>query len=165
MILGFAHPALVVPDLERARDFYERVFGFTVVGEEGWSDAPEVDRAIGLEGSACRGLTLSGHNCFLELLEFQAPTQSGPDPESLGAHEAGIRHLSFYVDDCESEYRRFLSLGGQALGEPVASPAGGNAVYGRDPFGNIIELCEVARPAESLLELPGIARENREETN
>ena len=28
MILAFAHPALVVPDLERAREFYEAMFGF-----------------------------------------------------------------------------------------------------------------------------------------
>jgi catechol 2,3-dioxygenase-like lactoylglutathione lyase family enzyme len=162
LILGFAHPALVVPDLDQAADFYQRAFGFQVVGQEGWRNAPEADRATGLDGSACRGLTLKGHNCFLELLHFEAPAQQGPDPENLGAQEPGIRHLAFYVDDCRAEYERFLSLGGKPLGQPSASPSGGSAVYVRDPFGNIVELCEVARPEESLLELPGIDRLNND---
>jgi catechol 2,3-dioxygenase-like lactoylglutathione lyase family enzyme len=52
VILGFAHPGIVVPDLEQAREFYERALGFRVIGAEGWSDNPDLDRAIGLEGSA-----------------------------------------------------------------------------------------------------------------
>ena len=73
MILAFAHPCLVVPDLERAREFYEQMFGFEVISNEGWSDNPEVDRATGLEESACRGYMMKGHNCFLELFEFSSP--------------------------------------------------------------------------------------------
>jgi len=36
MILGFAHPGLVVTDLEKARTFYETMFGFRHIGDEGW---------------------------------------------------------------------------------------------------------------------------------
>ena len=43
MILAFAHPCLVVPDLERAREFYERMFGFEVLSEEGWEDDRDAD--------------------------------------------------------------------------------------------------------------------------
>lgn len=35
MILGFAHPALVVDDLERAVEFYRDMFGFTEISREG----------------------------------------------------------------------------------------------------------------------------------
>ena len=52
MILAFAHPGLVVPDLEKASQFYQHMFGFEVISTEGWKDSPEMDRAIGLEGSS-----------------------------------------------------------------------------------------------------------------
>ena len=156
MALAFAHPCLVVDDLELAREFYEAMFGFRVAGEEGWADNAAADRAVGSRGSRCRGYMLAGHNCFLELFQFEAPESTGPAPRSLGAHEPGLRHLAFYVDDCAGEYRRALSLGAEPLGhlnDPAETTA---AVYMRDPCGNIFELCEVAAEAERLERLPGI---------
>ncbi|WOJ97761.1 VOC family protein [Congregibacter brevis] len=155
MILGFAHPAVVVSDLERSRDFYSAAFGFRVLSDEGWSDTPEVDAAIGSGDSRCRGYMLAGHNCFLEIFEFENPQQTGPEPSTLGPHERGLRHLSFFVDDVEAEYERVLALGAQALGAPQKA-SGITAVYLRDPDGNIIELCECPTPEEDLRRLPGI---------
>ena len=60
MILAFAHPGLVVPDLDRAREFYERMFGFRVISDEGWTNEPAIDRAIGSSGSASRGHLMAG---------------------------------------------------------------------------------------------------------
>ena len=162
MILAFAHPGLVVDDVERAREFYERMFGFRVISDEGWSDNPVVDGAIGSNGSRSRGYMLAGHNCFLELFEFEAPQQSALHPSQLGPHEQGIRHMAFYVDDCRAEYQRCLSLGGQSLGEPAARESGVNAVYMRDPCGNIIELCEIPGSAENPTRLTGINCLNEE---
>lgn len=158
MILGFAHPALVVPDLERAREFYEAMFGFSHAGDEGWADRPDIDQCLQLQGSASKGYMLKGHNCYLELFEFTAPEQHGPEPASLGVHEPGIRHLSFYVDDCWQELERFKHLGGQAMGEPVGSDEEGWAVYCRDPFGNVLELAEVMAHEESPTTLPGFEK-------
>jgi catechol 2,3-dioxygenase-like lactoylglutathione lyase family enzyme len=152
MILAFAHPGLVVPDLDAARDFYAAMFGFSVVGEECWADNPVVDEIIGSVGSASRGLMMAGHNCFLELFEYTAPPQGEVTPGQLGPHEPGIRHLAFYVDDCRAEFERLLSLGGQVLGDPR-----GGAVYCRDPFGNIVELCEIPADKEDPRELPGLS--------
>ncbi len=158
MILAFAHPGLVVPDLERARQFYERMFGFCIIGDEGWENDPAIDRGIGSSGSASRGYMMAGHNCFLELFEFSAPPQEGQSPGALGPHELGIRHLAFYVDNCRAEHQRFLNLGGGTLGEPVGDDEHGWVVYCRDPFGNIIELCEIPTPHENPTELPGVDR-------
>lgn len=158
MILGFAHPAIVVSNLERAIRFYCDGFGFKRFSQEheSWSDNVDIDAAIGSRGSAVNGCMLAGHNCYLELFEFTAPEQCGPDPASLGPHERGIRHISFYVDDVESEYQRLLELGAQALGAPQKS-AGITAVYIRDPDGNIVELAEFPTPEENLANLPGIS--------
>jgi len=156
MILGFAHPGLVVPDLEKARSFYEQMFGFRHFCDEGWQDNPTVDKVVGVDGSACKGCTLAGHNCYLELFEFSAPDQAGPAPGSLGPHEPGIRHLAFFVDDCRAEYQRLLDLGGDVLGEPTDLGGGVYTVYCRDPFGNIIELAELPTEDEDPRNLPGV---------
>jgi catechol 2,3-dioxygenase-like lactoylglutathione lyase family enzyme len=156
VILGFAHPGLVVPDLEKAKTFYEVMFGFRHFCEEGWQDNTAADKVVGVRGSACKGYTLAGHNCFLELFEFSVPTQNGPPPGDLGPHEPGIRHLAFFVDDCRAEYQRLLDLGGEMLGEPTDIGGGVFTVYCRDPFGNIIELAEPPNRDEDLRNLPGV---------
>lgn len=158
MILGFAHPAIVVSDLDRAVDFYCDAFGFRRFSEEheSWQDSPEIDAAIGSEGSNVRGCMLAGHNCYLELFEFVAPRARGPEPSTLGPHEPGIRHISFFVDDVEAEYERVISMGASALGAPQKA-SGITAVYVRDPDGNIVELAEFPDPREDLRNLPGIS--------
>ena len=155
MILAFSHPCLVVPDVEQAREFYEQMFGFKYLSDEGWEKNSAIDTAVGTPNSACRGYMLAGHNCLLELFEFSQPAKSGQQPKTLGIQELGIRHLSFYVDDVELECRRFLELGGSHLGQPE-----GGVVYLRDPFGNIIELCEIPNEAENPANLPGISSLN-----
>ena len=157
MILGFAHPGLVVPDLEKARRFYEEMFGFRHFCDEGWSDSPAADRVTGLQGSTCRGVTLAGHNCYLELFEFSRPEQPESDGESADANVQGIRHLCFFVDDCRAEFERLLELGGEPLGEPTDIGGGIYTVYCRDPFGNIIELAEPPSADEDLRNLQGVS--------
>lgn len=157
MILGFAHPGLVVPDLEKARRFYEKMFGFRYFCDEGWQNNETVDKAIGVASSACKGVTLAGHNCYLELFEFSAPAQEGPSPRDSGPNDLGIRHLAFFVDDCRAEYQRLLDLGGDVLGQPTDLGGGVYAVYCRDPFGNIIELAELPSKEEDPRNLPGVS--------
>jgi catechol 2,3-dioxygenase-like lactoylglutathione lyase family enzyme len=157
MILAFAHPGLVVPDLEKARQFYQQMFGFEVVSKEGWQDSPEMDRAVGLKNSSCRGLMMKGHNCFLELFEFDSTSSGKSSFSEINADTPGIRHIAFYVDDCKAEYQRLKNLGGIALGEQAGDDQSGYAVYCRDPFGNIIELAEIPGPRESPLNLPGVS--------
>jgi len=156
MILAFAHPAIVVTDLERAREFYERMFGFRVIGHEGWEPGSPSEKVTGAAGSSCRGYYLAGHNCFLELFEFDQPAQTSAPPGQLMPHEPGIRHLAFYVDDVRAEYERLLALGGEVLGELPEGDSVPMAIYCRDPFGNIIELCRVPNDAEQPTSLPGV---------
>ena len=158
MILGFHHPGIVVPDLEKARDFYCKMFGFEVQAEETWQVPNSIyDQGVGLMNSAARGYILKGINCYLELWKYQSPTSQG-DPAQQGANDYGIRHLCFQVDDARSEFERLKTLGGIAMNEPVDT-GDGYAVYARDPFGNIIELSEIGGPCRPLPELEGLSRD------
>jgi catechol 2,3-dioxygenase-like lactoylglutathione lyase family enzyme len=153
MILAFAHPGIVVPDLDKAIEFYSKMFGFRVIGNESWQDSDAYDQAIGLNGSAARGVIMAGHNCHIEIFEYRAPKPTIDPPETFLAHETGIRHIAFYVDDPQKELDRLIDLGGSALGR---LPDGGGAVYARDPFGNMIELCQIPSPEENPMQLPGV---------
>ena len=155
MILAFAHPGIVVPDLEKAIEFYEKMFGFKVIGTENWENSEPYDQAIGLRGSAANGVIKAGHNCHLELFEYAAPQQTIDPPDSFLAHETGIRHIAFYVDDPQTELDRLVELGGSRFG---SLPEGGGAVYARDPFGNMIELCKIPSPEENPERLPGVSK-------
>ena len=155
MILAFAHPGIVVPDLDKAIDFYSQMFGFRVIGNESWDDSDAYNQAIGLKGSAAKGVIMAGHNCHIELFEYSAPAQAVAPPGTFLAHETGIRHIAFYVDDPQKELDRLISLRGSALGR---LPEGGGAVYARDPFGNMIELCKIPSPEESPENLPGVKK-------
>jgi catechol 2,3-dioxygenase-like lactoylglutathione lyase family enzyme len=155
MILAFAHPGIVVTDLDKAIEFYSKMFGFKVIGEESWENSAAYDQAIGLKGSAAKGVIMAGHNCHIELFVYSAPAPTIAPPETFLTHETGIRHLAFYVDDAQKELDRLIKLGGSALG---SLPEGGGAVYARDPFGNIIELCQIPSPEENPTNLPGVSK-------
>jgi len=155
MILAFAHPGLVVPDLEKAIDFYSKMFGFKVLSYENWEDSKAYDQAIGVKNSAAKGALLSGHNCHIEIFQYTSPGQTIDPPEKFFAHEMGIRHIAFYVDDPQKELDRMVALGGSAMG---SLPEGGGAVYARDPFGNIIELAKIPSEDENPERLPGVSR-------
>jgi catechol 2,3-dioxygenase-like lactoylglutathione lyase family enzyme len=154
MILAFAHPGIVVPDLDKAIEFYSKMFGFTVIGNENWEDSEAYDQAIGVKKSAAKGVIMAGHNCHIELFQYKAPKATIAPPDTFLAHETGIRHIAFYVDDPQKELDRLVSLGGSRLG---SLPEGGGAVYARDPFGNMIELCKIPSPEENPTRLPGVS--------
>ena len=157
MIIGFAHPAIVVPDLDRAIRFYTDMFGFELVETERWeSDNAMYNQGVGLERSAATNCVLQGHNCFLELFVYLAPEPTAPAPASLGANEPGLRHLCFYSDDVRADFQRLLDLGGQAINPPAGNDEFGYCVYCRDPFGNLIELTEQGGSARNLLDLPAV---------
>lgn len=79
MILGFSHPAIVVNDLERMIEFYEKAFNFRPLSQEfeSWDNNPAIDAATGLNKSSVSGVMLAGHNCYLELFKFRSPEPDG----------------------------------------------------------------------------------------
>ena len=153
MIKGFHHPAIVVPDLEKAREFYGDVLGFTLVEELSWNNpSPVYDQITGLENSAARGYLMKCNNTYLELFQYNSPAVRCGTSQPC-ANEPGIRHLAFEVDDAQVEYARLKMAGGVTMNEPYIFPEGGSAVYCRDPFGNIIEFTTAGKGFPSIDDL------------
>jgi catechol 2,3-dioxygenase-like lactoylglutathione lyase family enzyme len=139
MILGVHHPALAVPDMRRAREFYCGVLGFEVAMEaEIPSGVPPLDAAFGVADAGCKVCLLRKGNTCIELFEFAAG-EPGEPRRPVNRH--GITHLALASDDYAKDYDH-LAANGVVFNTPPMGEAPSRWAYGRDPFGNVIELLE-----------------------
>jgi len=143
MILGVNHVALSVPDMDRALAFYGDLLGFEKLSDAGWPAGTEsADRILAVEGTSARVCHIGMSNLLMELFEFG---DCVPEPQHprRPVIDHGITHICLAVTDLDEEYAR-LSAAGMAFHSPptdVGIP-GVRTVYGRDPFGNVVELEE-----------------------
>lgn len=139
MILGLHHAAIAVPTLEAGLDFYVGVLGFEVCSEaELPSGFAPLARSFGLEDAACRVRMIQKGNSFLELFEFSTALAGETDRP---VNRIGITHIALASDDAESDFAR-LEAAGVEFNAPLFGAAPTRFAYGRDPFGNVIELLE-----------------------
>ena len=141
MILGVHHPALAVPDMQRAREFYCGVLGFEVAMEaEIPSGIDAMNAAFGVADAGCKVCLIRKGNSAIELFEFRSG-EKGETRRPVNRH--GITHLALATDEYQKDYD-YLLAHGVAFNTPPNGEAPYRWSYGRDPFGNVIELLEHA---------------------
>jgi glyoxylase I family protein len=139
MILGVHHPALSVPDLAKALEFYRDKLGFETVMEADLPDGIEmISAGMGIASSKYKVAMLRKGNSCIELFEFPDADVATPDRP---VQKHGITHICLASDDYQADYEMLESAGVRFTGAPVGV-APGRWVYGRDPCGNIMELLE-----------------------
>jgi glyoxylase I family protein len=148
MILGVHHPALAVPDIQKALDFYCGVLGFEqVMSAELPSGIAPINAAFGVPDAGCKVRMIRKGNSCIELFEFNAGQPGDPvRPVTLG----GITHFALASDDVAKDYE-LLAANGVSFNAPLFGAAPSRFAYGRDPFGNVIELLEHAPGAPTAL--------------
>ena len=139
MILGVHHPALAVPDMQKALDFYCGVIGF----EECMSaDIPSgvsvMDDAFGIADAGCKVRMVKKGNSCIELFEFNSPEDG---TASRPVNRSGITHFALATDDPDADYEKLVAAGVE-FNTPLFGASPSRFAYGRDPFGNVIELLE-----------------------
>ena len=141
MIHGIDHTALSVPDMDAAIDFYSGVLGFEVLMNFAWpSGAKPLDDLVGLPDSASKVAMLKLGDTKLEIFQYQNPVGKAQDPERP-VSDHGIIHLCLAVSDIQQVYERLCDAGVRFNSPPIDMGAE-KCVYGRDPFGNVLELLE-----------------------
>jgi len=157
MILGINHVSMSVPDLEQAIHFYSDLLGFKKLEQMGWAQGSKMgitaDKITGATGTAGTAIHLRGPNLLIELFQFSGGNPKAQDPERP-VIDHGITHFCLSVQNLDHEYARLKAAGVKFIGEPVQIAPGLRTVYGRDPFGNIIEFEEAKGridPAQSAL--------------
>ncbi len=148
MILGVHHPALAVPDMRKALDFYCGVVGFEQVME---ADLPSgfepMAQAFGLDDAGCKVRMVRKGNSCIELFEFASGTPGTP---ARPVNREGITHFALASDDFQKDYDH-LAEHGVKFNAPPFGESPSRFAYGRDPFGNVIELLEHAPEAPTSL--------------
>ena len=135
------HVGMSVPSLDEARRFYVDLLGFKELGEGGFADDPEIDAIMGLEGAAAKAAFLTFGDFKIEMFEFAAPAQERDDA-GRPVHRHGITHFCLDVTDVRALQARLKAAGMRFHSDPI-DKAGVRTCYGRDPFGNVIELQEI----------------------
>ena len=148
MILGVHHPALAVPDIGRALDFYCGVLGFEpVMTAELPSGIAPINAAFGIADAGCKVRMIKKGNSCIELFEFNAGEPGDP---RRPVNRTGITHIALASDDVAVDYEH-LAAHGVAFSAPLFGGAPSRFAYGGDPFGNVIELLEHAPGAPTAL--------------
>ena len=143
MILGVNHVAISVPDMKQALAFYVDLLGLEKIGEFSWDEnSDSADKILAVKGTAADVTVLKANNILLEIFKFKAgdPKLQEPDRPVI---DHGFTHLCFAVKNLEEEYKRLKAAGMEFHCDPILLIEGVRTVYGRDPFGNVIELEEV----------------------
>lgn len=139
MILGLHHAAIAVNNIDDALAFYCDLLGFEVVMN---ADLPAgidvMAEALGLSDSQFKVRMIKKGNSCIELFEF---AQSKPADDARPANKLGITHIALVSDQIADDYK-MLSGNGVVFNAALFGGEPSRFAYGRDPFGNIIELLE-----------------------
>jgi len=140
MIVGIHHIAIGVPEFEKGLRFYRDILGFEVVQTSEFDrDNSRADRAIGLRDVGAKMAMLKAPNAYIELWQYSNPA---PEDRRQRQCDFGYAHFALQVDGLEQEYARLSAAGMEFVGPPVDFGVA-SAIYGKDPFGNFIELYEI----------------------
>jgi extradiol dioxygenase family protein len=83
-------------------------------------------------------------NAYLELFQYESPVPKEADP-NRPVNDHGFTHICLDVTDLDGEYERLKAAGMHFHCAPIDMP-NEKTVYGRDPFGNVLELQEIKNP-------------------
>ncbi|MFK7731783.1 MAG: VOC family protein [Pseudomonadales bacterium] len=139
MILGLHHAALAVPNIDEALAFYCDVIGFEIETEaEVPSGIDVMSEALGVADSGFKIRMLKKGYSHLELFEF---VETEVVDELRPVNRTGITHIALATNDIEQDYQ-YLTQQGVVFNAELFGAAPDRFAYGRDPFGNVIELIE-----------------------
>ena len=135
------HVGMSVPSLEEARRFYIDMLGFEETAAGEFDRDPDIDRILGVKDATAKVMFLRFGDFSIEMFEFAGPAQTRlADWRSVHLH--GITHFCLDVSDVRGLHARLSAAGMRFHSDPV-DKAGVRTCYGRDPFGNVIELQEI----------------------
>ena len=78
-------------------------------------------------------------NAFVELWQYRQPESQD---RRGNPNDRGYSHIALQVQGIDEEHARLSAAGMTFVGPPVNFGTS-SAIYGRDPFGNVVELYEL----------------------
>ena len=128
--------AIVCSDFEKSLQFYRDQIGLEVVLDIEIPD--EVAQGAALAPKGFRHVRLKAGETLIKLMEINpAPPKRSFD------FQAGVRGLTFIIDDVPGTIARMKEKGVEFVGEPVSAPDAKYVACAKGPDGILVELVEL----------------------
>ena len=139
-MLNLSHPtvdiAITCSDFAASLDFYHNKLGFEIVLDLEIPDG--LARDVGLAPTGFRQVRLKAGNTLIKLMDIESPP-----PTPTGEFSAGVRWLTFFVEDIQETVENLKQNGVEFLSEPISAPDAAGVVCAADPDGILIELVQI----------------------
>ena len=128
--------AITCSNFAASLDFYHNKLGFEIVLDLEIPD--DLARDVGLAPTGFRQVRLKAGNTLIKLMDIESPPPAPTDEFS-----AGVRWLTFFVDDIQQTVKDLKQSGVEFLSEPISAPDAVGVACAPDPDGILIELVQI----------------------
>ena len=139
-MLNLSHPtvdiAITCSNFAASLDFYHNKLGLEIVLDLEIPD--DLARDIGLAPTGFRQVRLKAGNTLIKLMDIESPP-----PTPTDKFPAGVRWLTFFVEDIQQTVRDLKQNGVEFLSEPISAPDAVGVACAPDPDGVLIELVQI----------------------
>ena len=140
LVLNLSHStvdiAITCSDFAASLDFYHNKLGLEIVLDLEIPD--NLARDIGLAPTGFRQVRLKAGNTLIKLMDIESPP-----PKPAAEFSAGVRWLTFFVEDIQETVENLKQNGVEFLSEPISAPDAAGVVCAADPDGILIELVQI----------------------
>ena len=139
-MLNLSHPiidiAITCSNFDASLDFYHNKLGLEIVMD---LEIPsELATDVGLAPTGFRQVRLKAGNTLIKLMDIE-----NPPPTPSGEFSAGVRWLTFIVEDIQNVIDSLEQKGVEFLSEPISAPDAVGVACTKDPDGILIELVQI----------------------
>lgn len=138
--LKFTHAvvdiAIVCSHFQESLRFYHEQLGLEIAQDLRIPDAVATGAALAPRGF--RHVRLRAGNTLIKLMDI-----ASPPPRRSDQFAAGVRWLTFFVEDVRQTFDQLKAKGVKFLSDPVAAPDAAGVVCAVDPDGVLIEFVQV----------------------
>ena len=139
-MLSLSHPtvdiAITCSNFAASLDFYHNKLGFELVLDLEIRD--NLARDVGLAPTGFRQVRLKAGDTLIKLMDIESPP-----PKPTAEFSAGVRWLTFFVDDIQQTVENLKHNGVEFLSEPISAPDAAGVACAADPDGILIELVQI----------------------
>ena len=128
--------AITCSNFEESLDFYHNKLGFEIVLDLEIPD--DLARDVGLAPTGFRQVRLKAGDTLIKLMEIESPP-----PKPTDEFSAGVRWLTFFVEDIQQTVKDLKQNGVEFLSEPISAPDAADVACAPDPDGILIELVQI----------------------
>ena len=130
-ISGLHHACIIVPDIEKAKQWYEDVMGLTTMAEFDLG-IPEVGIGVGVPDAHLKGAMLQWGDAegasMVELIEYAKQAGQPFDPATL-SNAQGVAHIAFATENAiDALYEELVAKGVNFYSPPQTVEVGGAEV-------------------------------------